>query len=303
MRRAVWFSTAVAIYFRAATFVGTSSSSEWRVSRVPRRLSREELLLSGEGMALTSDLPAVKPENMLLNSAIALAGVLFFLYMSYEFWTRIAFGKPFGTAEPVIIPKPEGAFAPEKKKKPVGIKGKVSIGMDADTNRGRRVLGLDALIFAYIMFAAAAAMLVFGVIAAYYPIYSGQVAMSSRWRPTISYMFHVPIFCRPHAIPCTSKSSAAAFCPKCKVFWQRFNGGKCLFMSNLYSNLYYQIDPNRLCWISYVAMPNSQILLSQALWGESGTTLQGRTVEGPAPDSLHFSFLKMHSIKRCSKSK
>eukprot|EP00490_Sorites_sp_Unknown_P030249 CAMPEP_0114681972 /NCGR_PEP_ID=MMETSP0191-20121206/55994_1 /TAXON_ID=126664 /ORGANISM="Sorites sp." /LENGTH=38 /DNA_ID= /DNA_START= /DNA_END= /DNA_ORIENTATION= len=38
--------------------------------------------------------------------------------------------------------------------------------MDPDTNRGRKELGLDALIFAYIMFASAAAMLVFGAVAA-----------------------------------------------------------------------------------------------------------------------------------------
>ena len=111
----------------------------------------------------------------MVNSFICLCGVAFFGYMSYQFWTRIAFGKPFGTAEPVIIPKPEEAF---KAKRAVGIKGKISIGMDADSNRGRKVLGLDALIFAYLMFAAAAAMLVFGFLAAYYPIYSGQVAMA-----------------------------------------------------------------------------------------------------------------------------
>ncbi|CAJ1455601.1 unnamed protein product [Effrenium voratum] len=131
------------------------------------------MLLSGQGIAVLSNLE-VKQEGMFLNTVIALAGVLLFLYMSYEFWTRIAFGRPFGTADPVVIVKPQDAFA----KKAVGIKGKLSIGKDANSNRGRRVLGLDALIFAYIMFAAAAAMLIFGVAAAYYPIYSGQVAMA-----------------------------------------------------------------------------------------------------------------------------
>ena len=145
-----------------------------------RALSREEMLLSGEGVRVMSGLTAVKQEDMYVNTAIALAGIAFFGYMSYVFWTRIAFGKPFGTLEPVIIPKPEDAFAPKKKKKrPVGIKGKVSIGMDPDTNRGRKELGLDALIFAYLMFASAAAMLVFGAAAAYYPILSGQIAMGS----------------------------------------------------------------------------------------------------------------------------
>ena len=49
-----------------------------------------------------------------------------------------------------------------KRPRPVGIEGQVSIGMDADTNRGRKVLGLDALIFAYLIFASAAGMLVPG---------------------------------------------------------------------------------------------------------------------------------------------
>ena len=163
---------------RNANFTGFRTTARVPDSHL-MQASREEMLLTGEGVRVMTGLTAVKQEDMYANTAIALAGVAFFAYMSYVFWTRIAFGKPFGTAEPVIIPKPEDAFAAPKKKRPVGIKGKVSIGMDADTNRGRKVLGLDALIFAYIMFASAAAMLVFGVAAAYYPILSGQIAMGS----------------------------------------------------------------------------------------------------------------------------
>ena len=83
----------------------------------------------------------------------------------------------------MVIQKPEVVFkelqdqSRGKRKRPVGIEGKVSIGMDADTNRGRKVLGLDALIFAYLMFASAFFMLVFGAAAAYYPLLSGQVQM------------------------------------------------------------------------------------------------------------------------------
>ncbi|CAK8994431.1 Uncharacterized protein SCF082_LOCUS3943 [Durusdinium trenchii] len=182
MRPRAWLLVTACIFLRSVTFTLTgtySSLGKWYKTRLLRHVSREEFLLSGEGMQKVSSLTAVNTDDMVRNTGIALAGVVFFLYMSYVFWTRIAFGKPFGTAEPVIIPKPEDAFAP-KKKRSVGIKDQVSIGLDADSNRGRRVLGLDALIFAYIMFAAAAAMLVFGVVAAYYPIYSGQVAMSSR---------------------------------------------------------------------------------------------------------------------------
>ena len=184
-RRGVVGLVAIAFAFDnlAKVFVGpkipkTPKNMEKKSCTLRQALSREEMLLSGEGVRLMSGLTAVKQEDMYVNTAIALAGIAFFGYMSYVFWTRIAFGKPFGTLEPVIIPKPEDAFAP-KKKRPVGIKGKVSIGMDPDTNRGRKELGLDALIFAYLMFASAAAMLVFGAAAAYYPILSGQIAMGS----------------------------------------------------------------------------------------------------------------------------
>ncbi|CAE7233850.1 unnamed protein product [Symbiodinium sp. CCMP2592] len=148
-----------------------------------RRVSREEMLLSGEGAKVIEALPTVRQEELPLNTSIALAGIALFGYMSYQFWTRIAFGKAFGTADPVVIQKPEEVFkelqdqSKGKRQRPVGIEGKVSIGMDADTNRGRKVLGLDALIFAYLMFASAFFMLLFGAAAAYYPLLSGQVQM------------------------------------------------------------------------------------------------------------------------------
>ncbi|CAE7229738.1 hypothetical protein AK812_SmicGene38351 [Symbiodinium microadriaticum] len=148
-----------------------------------RSVSREEMLLSGEGAKVIEALPTVRQEDLPLNTSIALATIAMFGYMSYQFWTRIAFGKAFGTADPVVIQKPEVVFkelqdqSRGKRKRPVGIEGKVSIGMDADTNRGRKVLGLDALIFAYLMFASAFFMLVFGAAAAYYPLLSGQVQM------------------------------------------------------------------------------------------------------------------------------
>ena len=62
-----------------------------------RRVSREEMLLSGEGAKVIEALPTVRQEELPLNTSIALAGIALFGYMSYQFWTRIAFGKAFGS--------------------------------------------------------------------------------------------------------------------------------------------------------------------------------------------------------------
>ena len=67
-----------------------------------RSVSREEMLLSGEGAKVIEALPTVRQEDLPLNTSIALATIAMFGYMSYQFWTRIAFGKAFGS------PAPEG---------------------------------------------------------------------------------------------------------------------------------------------------------------------------------------------------
>jgi len=108
--------------------------------------------------------PIVASEgDALLNTAVFIASTIPFLYATWEFWRRIAFGQQFGTGDdPVVFPKPGEEKQPLvvkestiQKPRAIGKEGKLTIGMDADTNRGRRVLGQDALIFAYfLMFAA-----------------------------------------------------------------------------------------------------------------------------------------------------
>jgi hypothetical protein len=65
------------------------------------------------------------------DSAVFAVGVVPFLWATVEFWRRIAVGEPFGTGKDSVI-----------------------IGEDAnpDSSRGRRVLGKDAFLAAYVLF-------------------------------------------------------------------------------------------------------------------------------------------------------
>ena len=65
------------------------------------------------------------------DSVIFAIGVFPFAWATWEFWRRIAVGAPFGTGKDSVI-----------------------IGEDAnpESSRGRRVLGKDAFIAAYILF-------------------------------------------------------------------------------------------------------------------------------------------------------
>lgn len=71
---------------------------------------------------------------------VFVAGIIPFGWATIEFWRRIAVGESFGTGSDSIV---------------------ISIGEDSnpDSSRGRRVLGKDALVVAYILFGIAAAVL------------------------------------------------------------------------------------------------------------------------------------------------
>eukprot|EP00617_Octactis_speculum_P013884 CAMPEP_0185749366 /NCGR_PEP_ID=MMETSP1174-20130828/8074_1 /TAXON_ID=35687 /ORGANISM="Dictyocha speculum, Strain CCMP1381" /LENGTH=187 /DNA_ID=CAMNT_0028425443 /DNA_START=1 /DNA_END=564 /DNA_ORIENTATION=- len=72
------------------------------------------------------------------DSVVFVIGVVPFAWATWEFWRRIAVGAPFGTGKDSVI-----------------------IGEDAnpESSRGRRVLGKDAFLAAYVLFAIAGASL------------------------------------------------------------------------------------------------------------------------------------------------
>lgn len=81
---------------------------------------------------------------------VFIIGIIPFIWATYEFWRRIAFGEPFGTgADSVIIPSPLG----ENEDKNI-----ISIGEDGNpvSSRGRRTLDRGALLVAYVLFGVAA---------------------------------------------------------------------------------------------------------------------------------------------------
>ncbi|KAL7507313.1 hypothetical protein ACHAWX_000693, partial [Stephanocyclus meneghinianus] len=83
---------------------------------------------------------------------VFIIGLIPFLWATYEFWRRIAFGEPFGTgSDSVIIPS-----SPDHR---------VFIGEDGNANssRGRRTLDKSALTVAYVLFAVAASSVIVAV--------------------------------------------------------------------------------------------------------------------------------------------
>lgn len=101
-------------------------------------------LLLGGGNEITDVVSApsaaIEPMNDTLNVIVFIIGIIPFAWATVEFWRRIAVGESFGTgSDSVVIPNP------------------TTIGEDnnPESSRGRRVLGTDALVTAYILFALA----------------------------------------------------------------------------------------------------------------------------------------------------
>eukprot|EP00929_Paragymnodinium_shiwhaense_P037819 TRINITY_DN20080_c0_g1_i1.p1 TRINITY_DN20080_c0_g1~~TRINITY_DN20080_c0_g1_i1.p1 ORF type:complete len:277 (-),score=58.48 TRINITY_DN20080_c0_g1_i1:304-1065(-) len=191
-----------------------AARSSWSHTRQPariaRRVTREEMLAQSAGRV--QELTPITQDDLNINFFIFLSFSIPFLYAAYEFWRRIAFGQQFGTGDDNVVferfedaeaRKAEEAKAAalaassataeavgeapasdaraeadgKRKKRPIGKKDQMTIGMDADTNRNRRTLGLDALLFAYfLMFLAAGTVAVSGV--AVMPLLTGQVAVA-----------------------------------------------------------------------------------------------------------------------------
>mmetsp|Transcript_70890 Transcript_70890/g.132606 ORF Transcript_70890/g.132606 Transcript_70890/m.132606 type:complete len:199 (+) Transcript_70890:52-648(+) len=172
-------------FVMAALTVAASSAGDVRsFAGVARSPSMSNVLrrVVEPSNSLLVELTPLRKEDIALNSVVFLGMCVPFLYAAFEFWRRIAFGQSFGTGDEVVV-FPKGlreevadGLEEGKRARPIGKAGKVTIGMDADTNRGRVELGTDALIFAYIlMFLAAGVVLV--SLAALGPIFSGQVAV------------------------------------------------------------------------------------------------------------------------------
>ncbi len=103
----------------------------------------------------------------LANTIVFIIGIIPFLWATYEFWSRIAVGSSFGTGQDSIQIRPSSE----------AMKNVTMIGKDGDLkkSRGQRVLGDDALIVAYFLFAVAigsVGIAVYSVITS--PIVSGS---------------------------------------------------------------------------------------------------------------------------------
>jgi len=164
--------------FRCSNAHGAGRRIQDRSVGVARQVNRDELFMQdGAAMKAASQLEVspLSEGDLLLNTIVFLAGLIPFLYAAKEFWTRIAFGQTFGTGnDPVVFPKKVGeekVIIVKERKRPIGREGKNTIGMDADTNRGRKELGTDALVFAYVlMFLAGGVVLLVGL--AVYPVFT-----------------------------------------------------------------------------------------------------------------------------------
>ncbi|KAL7457368.1 hypothetical protein ACHAXS_000400 [Conticribra weissflogii] len=100
------------------------------------------------------DVEQLSPTTALV---VFIIGIVPFIWATYEFWRRIAFGEPFGTgSDSVVIPSPlTGDDA----------KNSVFIGEDGNptSSRGRRTLGKGALLVAYVLFGVAASVVAIAV--------------------------------------------------------------------------------------------------------------------------------------------
>ncbi len=100
------------------------------------------------------DVEQLSPTTALV---VFIIGIVPFIWATYEFWRRIAFGEPFGTgSDSVVIPSPlTGDDA----------KNSVFIGEDGNptSSRGRRTLDKGALLVAYVLFGVAASVVAIAV--------------------------------------------------------------------------------------------------------------------------------------------
>eukprot|EP00569_Conticribra_weissflogii_P006326 CAMPEP_0171348668 /NCGR_PEP_ID=MMETSP0878-20121228/31529_1 /TAXON_ID=67004 /ORGANISM="Thalassiosira weissflogii, Strain CCMP1336" /LENGTH=168 /DNA_ID=CAMNT_0011853093 /DNA_START=36 /DNA_END=539 /DNA_ORIENTATION=+ len=119
---------------------GPSFSSSYTLSlNKPEQLQQVPQLLQNDTMQPVEQL---SPTTTLV---VFIIGIIPFVWATYEFWRRIAFGEPFGTgSDSVVIPSPLNSDNDENL---------ISIGEDGNpaSSRGRRTLDKGALLVAYVL--------------------------------------------------------------------------------------------------------------------------------------------------------
>ena len=135
--------------FAVATFMATvcccliGCCGAWNLHNIPVKRNRPRNSVLARKVAIDPSLidpPVFVPRGITAqDTAVFAVGILPFAWASVEFWRRIAVGESFGTGKDSII-----------------------IGEDQspESSRGRRVLGKDAFLAAYVLFAIAGASLV-----------------------------------------------------------------------------------------------------------------------------------------------
>ena len=127
------------------------------VSETRLAMDASNILLSSDVPVVESPLPpppSVEPLSNTANVVVFIIGLIPFGWATVEFWRRIAVGATFGTGrDSVVIPRPQDVLLDDDGN-PL-----ITIGEDNNptSSRGRQVLGKDALIVAYLLFAIAAA--------------------------------------------------------------------------------------------------------------------------------------------------
>lgn len=124
------------------------------VSESQQALDVSSILLSSDVAQPPPPPPSVERLSNTANVVVFIIGLIPFGWATVEFWRRIAVGATFGTGkDSVVIPKPQDVMLDDDGN-PL-----ITIGEDNNptSSRGRQVLGKDALIVAYLLFAIAAA--------------------------------------------------------------------------------------------------------------------------------------------------
>ena len=108
-------------------------------------------------MSATGASVSVEGLSPTANTIVFIIGIIPFLWATYEFWSRIAVGASFGTGSDSIQIRPSSTSTPTSTSTSTSTSTTRTIGQDGNPikSRGQQVLGDDALLVAYVLFAIA----------------------------------------------------------------------------------------------------------------------------------------------------